>query len=941
MIKILQINIRGINRFEKLDSLCLFIRNLNTVVDVIVVGETWLKEARSQYYNIPDYQAIHSCRRTSAGGLAIFIRKELPFAVTANTTNQGYHHIAVKLHAGKNQVLIHGFYRPPDFDAVHLASSIEAILANADTADPCLLVGDMNLPVNNPEARDVQQYTQLLNSYGMAVTNSFVTRPSSTNILDHVVCSVANSSRVSNYTMDCDLSDHSYVLTVLKLKMEQERRTLTKTWTNYTAVNDEYRSFLQEYQLDLLVPNERLQAITERYALLTKKHTRTTTVEVKVKHNCCPWFNYDIWKLSNIKDKVLQKWKANRLDEVQTELLARANLKLNEAKRKAKANYHSRLFCTSNPKLLWSRINEVLGGKSKANSKVQLEVNHEIVEDPSSVSNIFNDYFASVGVNLGSQLTSDGNIHKFGTMKYATRSLFLRPVTSLEVQNIIFALDPKKAQGYDGFPVAALKRHSTLLASVIKDCFNECVSQGEFPACLKRALVHPVFKGGDPTNPSNYRPISVLPVLNKVFEKLLFARIYNFLIATEQLYRHQFGFRKGSSTEVAILELVDEVSKTLDDKLSAGSIFLDLSKAFDTINHQMLLKKLESCGLRGLPNALLQSYLSDRIQQVVVSGIRSEIQFVRCGVPQGSVLGPLLFLIYVNDMSKLQLHGKTRLFADDTAISYACPSPVVVVQQMKEDMELVFNYLENNLLALNLSKTKRMIFRFLHSQLPEYPSLSVRNTVIEEVACFKYLGVYLDNRFNWDNHVRQVIAKCSSLCGILRRLSRSVPHHVLLKIYLAYIHSRYRYAIAVWGSCPKVYLKELQVQQNRCIKAVYKLPFLHPTRELYSMPQHKILPMYGLYTQSVAVIMYRILNNVNIHHNWEFEAAIHDHYTRGSTDLRRTGFRTELGRRRFKIRGPTLYNELPENMKEALTVNEFKRKLTIYTRENLNNFIVR
>ncbi|KAL1403892.1 hypothetical protein pipiens_000876, partial [Culex pipiens pipiens] len=219
----------------------------------------------------------------------------------------------------------------------------------------------MNLPVNNPEARDVQQYTQLLNSYGMAVTNSFVTRPSSNNILDHVVCSVANSSRVSNYTMDCDLSDHSYVLTVLKLKMEQERRTLTKTWTNYTAVNDEYRSFLQEYQLDLLVPNERLQAITERYALLTKKHTRTTTVEVKVKHNCCPWFNYDIWKLSNIKDKVLQKWKANRLDEAQTELLARANLKLNEAKRKAKANYHSRLFCTSNPKLLWSRINEVLG----------------------------------------------------------------------------------------------------------------------------------------------------------------------------------------------------------------------------------------------------------------------------------------------------------------------------------------------------------------------------------------------------------------------------------------------------------------------------------------------------------------------------------------------------------------------------------------------------
>lgn len=355
----------------------------------------------------------------------------------------------------------------------------------------------------------------------------------------------------------------------------------------------------------------------------------------------------------------------------------------------------------------------------------------------------------------------------------------------------------------------------------------------------------------------------------------------------------------------------------------------------------MLLKKLDACGIRGLPNQFLKSYLSDRFQQVVVAGTCSYDSAVIYGVPQGSVLGPLLFLLYVNDLPKLPLRGKPRLFADDTAITYAGSSPAQVVASMQEDLELVLDYLQNNLLALNIGKTKMMIFRLSSRNIQPYPELIVRNQLVAEVSSFKYLGVLIDNRLCWDVHVSMITSKCSPLCGVLRKLAKSVPQHVLLKMYFAFIHSRYQYAIGAWGTCSKTHLKDLQVQQNRCIKAIFKLPYLQPTRDLYTMSQHNILPINGLFEQRIAILMYKCLNNRNMHHNWELATAVHQHFTRQAHHLRRSGFRTEIGRRRFIINGPFVFNNLPEDLKRTETLAEFKRKMIILIRSCINNYLLR
>ncbi|KAL1376335.1 hypothetical protein pipiens_016954 [Culex pipiens pipiens] len=448
---------------------------MNASIDVIVIGETWIKQGRSQYYNIPGYHSAFSCRKTSAGGLAIFVRNDLNFEAKTNVADGGFHHISVKVDKSPSSVFVHGLYRPPSDDTSRLFSAIEEILANSDPASPCFIVGDVNVPVNQPHNVNVRRYNQLLNAFSATVSNTIITRPISNNLLDHVVCSIADSTRVSNYTMPCELSDHSYVLTVFKLKADHQRKVLTKTWVNYALVDAEFQRFLENFNQNSLPVDECLQSITGTFSQLIQANSRTRTVEVKVKNDCCPWYNFDIWKLGNIRDSILKRWKRNRQDQHLSELLARANYNLSEAKKRAKKQYHTKLFNNGNAKLLWGRINELMGGKSRTNSAPSLEVNQNIEHDPVTVANLFNDHFVSVGDNLASQLTSDGNINRFNTMKRSNISIFLRPASILEISNLIHELDPKKASGYDGFPVSALKKHRNLLSAIICNCFNQCL----------------------------------------------------------------------------------------------------------------------------------------------------------------------------------------------------------------------------------------------------------------------------------------------------------------------------------------------------------------------------------------------------------------------------------------------------------------------------------
>lgn len=233
-----------------------------------------------------------------------------------------------------------------------------------------------------------------------------------------------------------------------------------------------------------------------------------------------------------------------------------------------------------------------------------------------------------------------------------------------------------------------------------------------------------------------------------------------------------------------------------------------------------------------------------------------------------------------------------------------------------------------------------MIFSSQKKERNSCPNLVINGAVIEKVTEYEYLGVCIDDRLSWDKHIQKVIAKCASLCGILRKLSKFVPVHVLLKIYHSFIHSRYQYGISAWGTGNKVHFKPMLIQQNRCIKAIFSLPYLFPTLDLYELPQHQIPPILGLHMLQVGISMYKIINELNIHHNWSFGNALHPHHTRYAHHLRREQFRTEIGRRRFSNIGPIIYNKIPDNIKAAPTLFIFKLKLKQFILNNPRNMLV-
>ena len=292
-----------------------------------------------------------------------------------------------------------------------------------------------------------------------------------------------------------------------------------------------------------------------------------------------------------------------------------------------------------------------------------------------------------MGPELAARIGREGEGSHLGYMgERVGGSLIWQPTTPMEVEELCRGLEPNKGVGWDGVSPRVIKGVAREIAGPLSAFYNYCIREGHYPACFKVARVVPVYKGEDPTQFSNYRPVSVLPVLSQIFERVLRARLEGFLDRERVLAPGQYGFRAGHSTAMAVLDMVERVRAAWAGGNVAAGVFVDLKKAFDTVDHRLLLSKLEHYGIRGSALALLESYLRDRSQYVVYGGVESGRGEVKCGVPQGSVLGPLFFLIYVNDMMKACEGLDLVLFADDTNIFAQDRDPGVLFGKVNRGM---------------------------------------------------------------------------------------------------------------------------------------------------------------------------------------------------------------------------------------------------------------
>ena len=668
-----------------------------------------------------------------------------------------------------------------------------------------------------------------------------------------------------------------------------------------------------------------------------KTHMTSKLVKYnKYKHKKSKWITRGLLRSLRFRDNLYKKIKLTNPASREYETL-RINLKtynkiLRTSICAAKKNFLAYTFekYKADIRNTWKSINEVLSKKGNKNtSPTSLNVNGNAITNTFEITNMFNTFFTNIGNELANKIKYSGTKDFTYYLRNRQNQKFtLNEVNEQTVTRIIENIPAKNSCGYDDISSIFLKQIATSIIKPLTIVINQVLNNGIFPDKLKIAKVVPIFKSGDCALTNNYRPISLLPVISKVIEKIIYTQLSLYFESNKLFSDSQYGFRPNHSTEQATLELTDRIISAMDNNDVPIGIFLDLSKAFDTIDHAILLSKLEHYGVDGIPLQLVKSYLTNRKQYVKINEVNSNLLPINTGVPQGSILGPLLFIIYINDFARASSIFDFICYADDTTL-FSTLNNLVNAQNINPDIIInkelaqINEWLEINKLSLNVTKTKFMVFHTQHKHRAIKPPVpKINNTNIEKVEQFKFFGLTLDSNLNWKKHSDNITNKCSQIIGILNRLKQILPQNIKIMLYNALLLPHINYCLVTWGyQC-----KRINILQKRAIRLITLSTYNCHTAPLFK--KLKLLTIKDMLALQELKFYYKLTHNElpAYFQNWQIvtNSELHRHDTRRKHDIHIVGFRHTFAKRCIRINLPQTVNNTPESVKDKLFTHSFR-----------------
>ena len=932
---LLSLNARSLQNTKNYSKLEALLLSLSIKPSIIGVSETWVTPNSSgPYNNLDSYEFISNHRLVRAGGgVGFYVAKGIKPIVNTELSvmHEGFiESLFLEILINKKRTYIGVIYRAgsekdTEAEVAHtiFLQTLRDILGKATRfGRQCIIMGDFNYNMLDLSNRYVNDYKDLMFEHSFY---SLINRPtrittSSATCLDHIWTNIYQNDYKS--LILCDLiADHLPTMIV-------------SSWGKPTIEENQNQDRLSDKELLILnkklencnldgIENSNINVYLEN--LLKKIDECTTEIISSRKQTHYPkkkhkkWYDHELRKLKNKRERLYKVFLSTRDAQSKHAYDYQNQIYVNKLLEK-KNEFSTSLFekYKGNIKATWSMINRLLG-KSKQQICQSLKIKNTLETDPKILVEEFNRYFSNIAETIKAKLPQPRKNYRSYLPRYPSmRSVYFWPTDPQEVKDLTMSSKSKNSTGLDRISSKKLKHMPDKIFFHLSEIFNMSLSQGKFIDSFKIAKVVPIFKDGSRTDIGNYRPISLVSNIGKILEKIVNKRILKFLHKTNFFFKNQFGFRKNRSTEQATSLLSNMITKSLENNNYVLNIFCDMSKAFDCIEIPILLDKLNHYGVRGIPLAWIEDYLSGRSQKVQLGNVLSEtICFLNHGTAQGSILGPLLFLIYINDLPNCLDNSEAILFADDTTLVSEHSNHDTLIAIGSEELASLYDWLCANKLSLNLGKTKSIVFRTSRRHLRgPLNVLSLNGNKIDMVDNHIFLGVNFNKNLSWANQMLRTKSKLRANVGVISKIRYQITPPVVINLFQAMVLSHLRYCNITWCYGNFTIRTTLQAQSNKFLRAGFRLHYR--TSVKYLMDIYKLPSLNEISFKSLACTMHKISLNIYPSQFSTFFVRAQQRYATSSSEMFRflpTFHKFETTKQALSHRACKTWGSIPMNIK--------------------------